>query len=354
MHLPPSPRGRGASDNPRSRFDKDFFEPSEEEIEFRGSEGVRTQLIEDTTQSIFSRNQSPDIPFTFSINPYRGCEHGCAYCYARPTHEYLGYSAGLDFETRIVIKRNAPQLLRESLSANSWKPQVVVMSGVTDPYQPIEKNLRITRGCLEVFQEFRNPVGLITKNAGILRDLDILGQLAEWNGVHVSISLTTLDPELARKMEPRTASPRQRLDVIRSLTEARIPVSVMQGPVIPGLTDIEMPKIIEAAAEAGARGFNYVLLRLPGAVEPIFLDWLERMLPTKRKRIEDRLRSLREGKLNNSRPGERMRGTGPWAENLRALEQVGLRRAGMIKQSYHLNTRAFLRPGGTQMDLFQA
>lgn len=344
--------GRGAANDPPNRFLREFLEPTEEEQWNLGREGRRTEVLTDHSQTILTRNDSPDIPFTFNLNPYRGCEHGCVYCYARPTHEYLGYSAGLDFETRILAKPEAPRLLAAALARDSWQPQPVGMSGVTDPYQPAERDLGITRGCLEVLAQFRNPVGVITKNAGILRDLDLLREMAAWNGVGVAVSITTLDADLARKMEPRTASPRQRLEVVRALSAAGIPVSVMQAPVIPGLTETEMPAIIEAAAEAGARGFGYLVLRLPGAVEGIFLDWLERQFPGRKERIVDRLRSLRGGKLHEGRFGLRMTGEGPWREQLQRLHQLGLRRAGLRPTPTALNCEAFRRPGGRQLELF--
>jgi DNA repair photolyase len=353
MSQPHHPRGRGSASNPANRFATTFFVPDDEEVAERGARGVSTQVLVDHSASILSRNDSPDIPFTFSVNPYRGCEHGCAYCYARPTHEYLGYSAGLDFETKILAKPEAPRLLAEAFARESWEPQVVVMSGVTDPYQPVERDFGITRGCLEVLARFRNPVGLITKNAGVLRDLGILREMAEWNGVRVALSITTLDPELARRLEPRTASPRQRLETVRALAAAGIPVTVMQAPVIPGLTDTEMPAIIEAAAEAGASGFAYLLLRLPGPVEGIFLEWLEAHYPAKRERILERLRSLRGGRLNDARFGRRMTGEeGLWRENLQRLRRLGLRRAGFTPEPPPLNAEAFLRPGGRQLELF--
>ncbi len=351
--LPLSIRGRGASGNPRVRFESRHFEPDTEEQQAIVERGVATEWIEDATKTIITRNKSPDIPFTYSLNPYRGCEHGCAYCYARPTHEYLGYSAGLDFETKIVVKREAPRLLAEALRRPSWKPQVLAMSGVTDPYQPIERKLGITRACLQVLARFRNPVGLITKNGGILRDLDLLQEMASWGGVHVTLSITTLDPDLARRMEPRTASPRQRLEAIGQLASAGIPVSVMQGPVIPGLNDTEMPMIIEAAAAAGARHVSYQLLRLPGAVEGIFVDWLSREYPGKSQRVLERLRSLRGGALNENGFGDRMRGHGLWKENLARLHRLGMQRARLNPSITRLNQRAFRRPAENgQMDLF--
>lgn len=311
-----------------------------------------TTFFEDATVGLIARNTSPDIGFDASLNPYRGCEHGCAYCYARPTHEYLGYSAGLDFETKIVVKTRAPELLAVELGKRSWRPQVLAMSGVTDPYQPVERTRRITRGCLAVLARYRNPVALITKNALIARDADLLAAMAAWQGASATISVTTLDAELARKLEPRTSSPRQRLEALGVLADAGIPVGVNIAPVIPGLNEGEMPAIIAAAKAAGARWVNYVPLRLPGAVGPLFLDWLDRHFPGRRAKIEQRVRTLRHGQLNDPRFGHRMRGEGLWAEQLRALRDLGLRRAGLIEERPTLSTAAFRRDGGVQGELF--
>jgi len=250
--------GRGASWSPANRFerlnvdlaDTDFLDadPDEEERPRR-----QTQYFRDGTKSIITRNTSPDVGFETSLNPYRGCEHGCIYCYARPTHEYLGFSAGLDFESKIMVKTNAPELLRAELESPRWQPQTLVMSGVTDPYQPIEKKLRITRGCLEVLAKFRNPVAIITKNRLVTRDIDLLSQLAKYDAVAVNVSVTSLDANLQRVLEPRTSSPQARLDAIKQLCTARIPAGVMVAPVIPGLTDHEIPRILDACGNAGAQ-----------------------------------------------------------------------------------------------------
>lgn len=254
-------KGRGTASNPRNRFERLEYQPDPEAIDL-GEPASRTDLLRDPTRSIIARNSSPDVPFEASVNPYRGCEHGCVYCYARPFHEYLGFSAGLDFETKILVKQDAPKLLSRELSSPRWEPQVIAMSGVTDPYQPAERRLRITRGCLDVLAEFRNPVGIITKNHLVTRDIDVLGELAQHDAAAVMVSVTTLDNDLQRVMEPRTSIPARRLAAIEALASVNIPVGVMVAPVIPGLTDHEMPRILAAAAAAGATRAGYVLLRL--------------------------------------------------------------------------------------------
>ncbi|MCA9018317.1 MAG: PA0069 family radical SAM protein, partial [Planctomycetaceae bacterium] len=264
-------------------------------------------------------NTSPDIPSRYSINPYRGCAHACSYCYARPSHEYLGLDAGLDFETRIVVKHNAAQLFRDFLSNRKWKPEPITFSGVTDCYQPVERELRITRQCLEVALECRQPVNIITKNALVLRDLEILKQLAARNLVHVFLSITSLNPELARDMEPRTSIPAARLRAVRMLSESGVPVGVMTAPVIPGLNDSEIPGLLSAAKEAGAISASYILLRLPLTVEPVFIEWLQRVLPAKADMILGRIRETRDGQMNSAAFGERMRGTGIIAEQIRNM-----------------------------------
>ncbi|GIW93537.1 MAG: radical SAM protein [Pirellulaceae bacterium] len=270
----------------------------------------------DQTKSIVSENDSPDIPFRYSVNPYRGCAHGCAYCYARPTHEYFGLSAGLDFETKIFVKLRAPELLEQWLAEPARSGEPIMFSGVTDCYQPIERELQLTRRCLEVVWRCRQAVGIVTKNALVTRDLDLLVPMAQENLVNVSISITSLDQSLTRDLEPRTSSPQARLRAIEQLSSAGVPVSVMVAPVIPGLNDTEIPAILRAAAEAGARGAGYVLLRLPLAVASVFLEWLDRFRPELRQRVENRVRETRGGKLNSATFGERMRGTGHLAEQI--------------------------------------
>jgi DNA repair photolyase len=298
-----------------------------------------------------ARNDSPDVPFAVSINPYRGCEHGCTYCYARTYHEYLGFSAGLDFETRILVKEKAPALLRAELDTPGWQPQVLGISGVTDPYQPIERRLELTRQCLAVLAEFRNPVALITKNALVTRDCDYLSELAGYGAAGVAISITTLDPELSRRMEPRTSHPRDRLEAFEVLSRHGIPCGVSLAPVIPGLTDHEIPRILAAAADHGATWANWLLLRLPGAVEGIFGTWLEENHPDRKAKVLNRIRSLRRGELSDSRFGRRMRGEGIFADQMRSLFLTAADRHDLQSTPPPLSTKAFRRPGGHQLDL---
>jgi DNA repair photolyase len=355
---PPSPaiHGRSASWNPANRFEKlhvDFgdvdvvqVDPAEDEEKPRPA----TQFFRDGTKTIIARNDSPDVGFETSVNPYRGCEHGCIYCFARPTHEYLGLSAGLDFESKIMVKTDAPKLLEEELSSPKWKPQVVVMSGVTDPYQPIERKLRITRGCLEVLAKFRNPVAIITKNRLVTRDADLLGVLAGYNAAAVNVSVTSLNPELQRVLEPRTSSPAARLEAIATLRAAGIPVGVMVAPIIPGLTDHEVPKILEACGKAGAQFAGYTIVRLPWAIAPLFEHWLDEHFPDKKEKVLSRIRHIRNGKINDSRWGFRTKGEGIFAEQIRSMFEVACRRFG-IDGRPELSTSAFRRPR-QQLQLF--
>jgi len=338
-------RGRGAALNPTNRFETISIE---RDPEIPGPERIGTQLLRDTSRSAITKNDSPDVGFDFSLNPYRGCEHGCIYCYARPTHEYLGFSAGLDFETRIMVKEDAAELLRRELAAPKWVPQVLVMSGVTDPYQPVERKLEITRRCLAVLAEFRNPVGIITKNELVTRDIDHFQALHEHQAVAVNISITTLDGELARKMEPRASHPRERLKAIERLAAAGIPVGVMVAPIVPAITDHETAKILEAAASAGATSAGYVVMRLPGAVAGLFEEWLERNFPDRKDKVMNRIRDLRGGKMNDPRFGSRMRGEGIYADQVRATFQTFTRRYGLDQPRPELSTAAFRRPGQAQ------
>jgi DNA repair photolyase len=300
---------------------------------------------------VLTRNDSPDIPFTIGLNPYRGCEHGCAYCYARPYHEYLGFSSGLDFETKIMVKRRAPELLRAELTSPRWTPQGVAMSGVTDCYQPAERHFRLTRQCLEVFAELRSPVSIVTKNFLVTRDRDLLAELARHDATCVYLSITSLDADLAGKLEPRAARPEHRLRAIRLLAEAGIPVGVMTAPVIPGLNDHELPAILDAAAQAGAKRAGYVVLRLPHAVKGIFSSWLETYFPARLERVLSRVRDLRGGQLNVSDWGKRMRGEGIFAEQIHDLFHTAARRAGLNRQPFELSTAYFRRPS-QQLNLF--
>lgn len=338
-------KGRGAGLNPTNRFETISVE---RDPEVPGPERIETELLRDTSRSLITRNDSPDVGFEVSINPYRGCEHGCVYCYARPFHEYLGFSAGLDFESKILVKEDAPEILRRELASPKWQPQTLALSGVTDPYQPAERKLEITRRCLEVLAEFRNPVGIITKNELVTRDVDHLGALAEHGAVGVNLSITTLDGELARKMEPRASHPRDRLKAVERLAAAGVPVGVMVAPVVPAITDHEMPKIMEAAANAGASWAGYVVLRLPGAVEGLFQDWLARHFPDRKEKVLNRLRDLRGGRLYDPRFGSRMKGEGLFADQIRLTFETFKRRYGLGQSRPELSTAAFRRPGEAQ------
>ncbi len=350
---PPLPlHGRGASANPANRFEALAFEPDAEDLP-NDEERPRltTKFYRDFSRTIIAHNDSPDVGFESSLNPYRGCEHGCIYCYARPTHEFLGFSAGLDFESRIMVKENASELLAAELAKPGWKPQVLAMSGVTDPYQPVERRLKITRGCLEVLARFRNPVGIITKNQLVTRDIDLLGELAAYQAAAVNISVTSLDPKMQRILEPRTSTPRARLDAIAQLRAAGIPVGVMVAPIIPGLTDHEAPAILQAAAEAGAQWAAYTVVRLPLAVAPLFARWLEEHFPERKEKVLGRIRHLRGGeRLNDPRFKSRMVGEGIFAEQIAALFAAGCKRAGIGGRA-KLSTAAFRRPN-EQLALF--
>jgi DNA repair photolyase len=348
-------RGRGASWSPANRFEKLHIDLTDVDVvegalDTEETPRRRTQYFRDGTKSIITRNSSPDVGFETSLNPYRGCEHGCIYCYARPTHEYLGFSAGLDFESKIMVKINAPELLRAELESPRWQPQTLVLSGVTDPYQPVERKLQITRGCLEVLAQFRNPVAIITKNHLVTRDIDLLGELATYNAVAVNVSVTSLDQNLQRILEPRTTSPQGRLDAIRQLREANIPVGVMVAPIIPGLTDHEALNILEACARAGAQFAGYTIVRLPWAVAPLFEHWLEEHFPERKEKVLGRIRHFRGNRLNNSQWHTRMTGEGIFAEQIASLFKVGCRRAG-IGVRPTLSCKSFRR-STTQLRLF--
>lgn len=383
--LRPARKGRGARANPSGRFERARIEPdldalsdalsaSQTESDYTdqtdyaadtesdpapdGFEdfgaldpALRTQTIPDPSRTALTFNKSPDIPFDASLNPYRGCEHGCAYCYARPTHEYLGYSAGLDFETKILVKEKAPDLLRRELSAPGWKPQVVALSGVTDAYQPLERKLELTRRCVEVFAEFRNPISIITKNALVTRDIDLYHQLNEFQAISVTISLTTLDGPLQRALEPRASAPHERLRAVERLAEAGIPVGVNIAPIIPGLTDAETPALLAAAANAGANHAGHIVLRLPHGVRDLFDDWLLTHRPLRREKVLHRLESLRGGKLNDPRFRTRMRGEGRFAEQISGLFELMARKHGLDRPHPRLLADSFRRPGGTQLEL---
>ncbi len=337
---------RGAAENPPNRF-----ETLTAELEEPADRNPRTRFLRESARSIISRNDSPDISFSASLNPYRGCEHGCPYCYARPYHEYLGFSSGLDFETRIIVKDNAAEILREELTSPRWVPEVLAMSAITDCYQPVEKRLEITRACLRVLAEFRNPVGIITKNHLVTRDADLLAGMAADGLCSVHITITTLDSGLARRLEPRASLPAHRLDAITQLTRAGIPVSVVIAPVIPGLNEHEVPAILKAARSAGAIRAAYSVLRLPHAVKEIFTTWLDEHVPGSAEKILERIRDLRGGALNSSKFGERLRGQGFWAEQIQAIFSQTRKREGYATDHFSYNLAAFRRPPAPQLSL---
>ena len=334
-------KGRGASWNPQNRFEPlEYVRDDEAPLE----EGApRTAFYRDPTRTIIATNDSPDVGFEASINPYRGCEHGCIYCFARPTHEYLGMSAGLDFETRILVKEDAPELLREELNAPKWTPKTIAISGVTDAFQPIERKLELTRRCLEVLADFRNPVAIITKNHLVTRDIDHLKELAKHKAVRAFVSITTLDPKLAGIMEPRTSIPEMRLAAVEALASAGIPVGVMVAPVVPAITEHEMPAILKAAKQAGARWAGFVVLRLPWAVAPLFERWLEEHFPDRKEKVLNRVRDLRGGKLYDAKWGVRGRGEGVVAEHIDQLFDVSCRRLGLNEDESEMSIDSFRR-----------
>ena len=333
--------GRGSVSNHEGRFesiqhhrdlsDYGYLDPDESSL-------LTTQFFKDTTQKIINSNDSPDVPFSYSLNAYRGCEHGCIYCYARPTHEYLGLSAGLDFESKIFVKEKAPELLREEMMKKSWSGDLIGMSGVTDCYQPAERQFQLTRKCLEVLAEFRNPVVIITKNQLVRRDIDVLQELAKWKCVLVCISVTSLDADLARILEPRTSTPQARLSAIKALSEAGIPVAVNISPVIPGLTDTEMPAILKAVAEAGAIRASYTPVRLPHSVSLLFQEWLEAHKPDRKEKVLSLIRQMRGGKLNDPNFNTRMEGSGPIAENMSQVFDLFARQYGLTEDKRQLLT----------------
>jgi len=342
--------GRGSANNPPNRFETIHLAP-DPDWDPAEDASPKTQFLRDHSQSIITYNDSPDIPFNASINAYRGCEHGCSYCYARPFHEYLGFSAGLDFESKIMVKENAPELLRCELSSSKWKPQELAMSGVTDCYQPIERRMQLTRKCLAVLAEFRNPVSIITKNFLVTRDLDLLRELAVYHAAQVHLSINSLESDLARKLEPRASSPKQRLAAVEMLSQAGIPVGVLAAPVIPGLNDHELPAVLAAAKTAGATWAGMEILRLPLTVAPLFEQWLDRNFPESKDKVLGRIRAIRGGKLNDPRFGVRMRGEGIFAEQISRIFQVARRKVGLRNEGPDLSVAAFRRPQGPQLVL---
>ncbi len=351
-------KGRGALSNPAGRYEAWREEPFDDgwgSLAERWSEPTpETEWIDDRSRTILASNRSPDVPFDRSINPYRGCEHGCIYCYARPTHNWLGLSSGLDFETRLLVKRDAAALLRRELDRPDYRCQPIALGTNTDPYQPSERHLRITRAVLEVLTECRHPFTITTKSAMVLRDLDLLEDMAAHDLVRVQISITTLDRHLARHLEPRAAAPHRRLEVLARLSRHGVPCAVMVAPVIPGLTDSEMEAILKAAAEAGCEEAGWILLRLPHDVRELFLEWLETHQPLRRRRVLSLLRQCRDGELQDGRFGTRMRGRGPYAKLLADRFARACRRLGLNCRSRPLRVDLFVPPGSAgQPDLFR-
>jgi DNA repair photolyase len=339
-------RGRGALSNASSRYDRetrvlvdDGWQNEDEELP-----PLKTEVMKDSSRTIITRNNSPDISFSQSINPYKGCEHGCIYCFARPTHAYLGLSPGADFESKLFAKPNAAELLARELSAPGYVPKVIAMGTNTDPYQPTEKRMRLTRSILEVLRDFNHPVGIVTKSALILRDLDILAPMAAEGLAKVAVSVTTLDRKLARTMEPRASTPPKRLEAIRALVEAGIPTNVMFAPVIPALNDEEMENVLTAAKDAGAMSAGYVLLRLPLEIKDLFREWLEENCPDRAKHVMSLVRQMRGGKDYDSTWHTRMRGTGPYAALIARRFHLAVKRIGLNRESHPLVLNKFKRP----------
>ena len=357
----PQHNGRGALSNASSRYDSekrirttDGWETPEQPTDDDELPPLRTTLTRDATRTILARNTSPDVPFDRSINPYRGCEHGCIYCFARPTHAYLGLSPGLDFETRILFKPEAARLLTEELASPKYRCDVVAMGTNTDPYQPVERELKITRQILRVLSDFNNPVGIVTKNHLVTRDIDILADMARRNLAEVFLSVTTLDKDLARAMEPRASAPHRRLEAIRSLAEAGVPVGVMTAPMIPGLNDHEMESILEAALEAGVTRAGFTVLRLPLEIKDLFDEWLRTHRPDRAERVLSLIRQMRGGALYQAEFGLRMRGEGPIAQLLAARFSAAVKRLGLNRIRYRLDTQLFAVPESARTALVDA
>ena len=347
-------RGRGARSNHSGRFETERRGAFDDGWETLGElEALRTEVLEEPARSIITRNKSPDISFDQSINPYRGCEHGCFYCYARPTHCYLGHSAGLDFETRLYAKTNAAELLEHELARRNYAAQVIALGTNTDPYQPIERQYRITRSILEVLERTNHPVGIVTKSALVVRDIDILARMAARGLAKVALSVTTLDRRIARAMEPRASTPPKRLDAVRALREAGVPVSVMVAPIVPGLTDSEIERILEAARDAGATEAGYVLLRLPLELKDVFREWLENAFPDRAGRVINLLRSMHGGEDYRAEFSLRQKGSGPYADQIGLRFRLALKRRGLNARRQPLRTDLFRPPvaKGGQMSL---
>jgi len=338
--------GRGAISVPAGRFER--FETRAVDDGWQEGRGeapkLTTHLHTDTSRSVINNIDSPDLPFTRSINPYRGCEHGCIYCYARPSHSYLGFSAGLDFETEIFHKPDAPEVLRRELAAKNYKPAMIVLGSNTDCYQPVERELKLTRRIIEILAESLHPLTIITKSSLVMRDIDLLAPMAEQNLMRVNISLTTLDPTLARAMEPRAAAPYKRLKAIETLAKAGIPVTVMAAPMIPGLNDAELERILHSAADAGARGAHYTVVRLPYELKNLFEEWLHSHYPDRAEKVLSHIRETRGGKLNNSDLSQRRTGQGVYADLIAQRFALAKKRYGLTGFTHPLRTDLFCAP----------
>jgi DNA repair photolyase len=350
-------KGRGAQINVPNRFFTQSHEILDEFLNYCEAEGdnpddTRTQFLEVFPKTILNKVESPDVRMTWSMNPYQGCEHGCIYCFARNSHEYWGYSAGLDFERKILVKKNAPLLLEEKLKSKSWKAETIVMSGNTDCYQPAEKRFQITRQCLEVFLKYKHPVGIITKNAMIERDLDILTQLAADNLICVNVSITSLSEKTRMLLEPRTATIRKRLDTVKLLTDHGIPVNVMLAPIIPGINSHEVIPMAKAVADAGARSIGYTVVRLNGAIGEIFTDWIHKAMPDRATKVLNQIKEVHGGSLNDSRWGSRMKGDGEFAAQIRAQIELARRKFFAGRAFPELNTELHRQHKGGQLSLF--
>lgn len=346
-------KGRGSQINVNNKFlENKFVQEHSEGIDDYDLGNPQTEFFEEHPKKIVNEIKSPDVGMLFSVNPYQGCEHGCIYCYARNSHEYWGFSAGLDFERKIIVKKNAPDLLKKNFDNKNWKVSPITLSGNTDCYQPIERKLKITRQLLEICLQYGNPVGMITKNALVLRDLDIISQLAKKRLFHIMITITSLDESLRRKMEPRTATYETRLKVVEELSKANVPVGVMTAPIIPGLNSHEIPNIIEEASKRGAKSFGYTIVRLNGAIGEIFKDWLHKNFPDRAEKVWHQIGECHGGNVHDSRWGTRMRGEGKIAEAIRRLHRISVHKFVKEKSDFEYNLDEFSNKFSKQTTLF--
>ncbi len=350
-------KGRGAQSNPKNRFDRLHIEELEEDKEFIDDSvdnlrKVNTVFYKDYSKSVISKNDSYDLDFNYSFNPYRGCEHGCVYCYARPTHEYLGFSSGIDFETKIIVKEDAANLLEHEFKKKSYKPETIMFSGNTDCYQPIEKKLRLTRRALQICLDYRNPVSIVTKNSLIERDIDILKKLASMNLVTVLMSITTLDKKITVSMEPRTSTPEKRLKTIEILSKNNIPSGVNLAPIIPGLNDEEIPIILKEVSKHGGILARHSMIRLPYSVKEIFIEWIKNEFPDRSSKILNKIREIHGGKLNENEFGKRFRGEGKLADTINNLFNLSCKRLHLNEKSTELNVNLFRKAHNKQLEIF--